>query len=80
MQFCNLPQNIKDELKRKIDTWIESMCIAKDAAGHEYDELEYAYDDGWESIVGFVESTVNKAFYYGVDTGLNIQRKIINNE
>jgi hypothetical protein len=81
MPHHNLSQNIRDELERKINYWMDNMYIAEDSEGQQYDALEYAYDDGWNSIIEFVESSVKAAFYYGVGIGLNIPKKeIIDNE
>lgn len=81
MPLYTLSQNIRDELERKINYWIGSMYIAEDSEGQQYDALEYAYDDGWDSIIKFVESSVKAAFYYGVNIGLRIPKKeVIDNE
>lgn len=76
-----LSQDIIDELERKINDWMDSMYIAEDSEGQQYDAIEYAYNDGFNSVIEFVESSVKAAFYYGVGIGLNLPKKeVINNE
>lgn len=78
-----LSSEIREQYKRKILNFISDYRKSEYEDGdgylHNYDVLEDAYDDCYESVDNLFEEAMNAAFYYGLAIGLE-KPKIIKNE
>ena len=78
-----LSPEIREQYKRKINNFILDYRISEyeDDGGymHNYDVLEDAYDDCYETVNDVFEEAATEAFYYGLAIGLE-KPKIIKNE
>ena len=77
-----LSPEIREQYKRKINNFILDYRISEyeDDGGymHNYDVLEDAYDDCYESVNDVFEEAATEAFYYGLFLGLQKSRVIKN--
>ena len=78
-----LPAKIRDQYRSKINRYIsvyrEAVFEDDDGFTHEYDVLEDAYDDCYETVNDVFEEASTDSFYYCLAIGLE-KPKIINNE
>ena len=77
-----LSPEIREQYKRKINNFILDYRISEyeDDGGymHNYDVLEDAYDDCYETVNDVFEEAATEAFYYGLFLGLQKSRVIKN--
>ena len=78
-----LSPEIREQYRRKINNFILDYRISEyeDDFGnmHNYDVLEDAYDDCYDSLNDLFKEAMQAAFYYGLAIGLE-KPKIIKNE
>ena len=78
-----LPAKIREQYRSKINNYISVYREAEfeddDGFTHEYDVLEDAYDNCYDSVDNIFKEAMNAAFYYGLAIGLE-KPKIIKNE
>lgn len=74
---------IREQYKRKINNFISDYRISEyedgDGNMNNYDVLEDAYNDCYESVDNIFKEAMQTAFYYGLAIGLE-KPKIIKNE
>ena len=77
-----LSAKIRDQYRSKINRYIsvyrEAAFKDDDGFTHEYDVLEDAYDDCYETVNDVFEEAATEAFYYGLFLGLQKSRVIKN--
>lgn len=77
-----LPAKIREQYISKINNYIsayrEAVFEDDDGFTHEYDVLEDAYDDCYETVNDVFEVAMTDAFYYGLRLGLQKSRVIKN--
>ena len=77
-----LPAKIREQYISKINNYIsayrEAVFEDDDGFTHEYDVLEDAYDDCYETVNDVFEGAMTDAFYYGLRLGLQKSRVIKN--
>lgn len=77
-----LPAKIREQYRSKINNYISAYRISvyedDDGFTHEYDVLEDAYDDCYETVNDVFEGAMTEAFYYGLFLGLQKSRVIKN--
>ena len=77
-----LPAKIREQYRSKINSYISAYRISvyedDDGFTHEYDILEDAYDDCYETVNDVFEGAMTEAFYYGLFLGLQKSRVIKN--
>lgn len=77
-----LPAKIRDQYRSKINSYIsgyrEAVFEDDDGYNYDYDVLEDAYDDCYETVNNLFEEAMTDAFYYGLFLGLRKSRVIKN--
>ena len=77
-----LSAKIREQYKIKINSYIsayrEAVFEDDDGYNHDYDVLEDAYDDCYETVNNLFEEAMMDAFYYGLFLGLQKSRVIKN--
>lgn len=77
-----LSAKIRDQYRSKINSYIsdyrEAVFEDDDGYNYDYDVLEDAYDDCYETVNNLFEEAMTDAFYYGLFLGLRKSRVIKN--
>ena len=77
-----LSQKIREQYRSKINRYISDYRISDyeddDGYTHNYDVLEDAYDDCYDTVNSLFEEAMMSAFYYGLRLGLEKPKNIKN--
>lgn len=72
----------REKYRSKINNFISDYRISDyeddDGYTHDYDVLEDAYDDCYDSVNNLFEDAMMSAFYYGLQLGLEKPKNIKN--